>query len=249
MSGRVTCILTAHMKPYLRDALSSVLAQTAADRLDVVVVDSGQWLTADGAARRDDPTSLEMASIRRRFFGQGPIQQWRFTGESPDLRREKCPVGWATNEVIRAGLVTGDYVCTFYDDDRWHPTFVERMAGYLDEHPDQLAVWCSQNRIRLNHDGTEQLIGVIPAVTAKRPGQWDCQVDGGQIMFRREVLDQIGDPWLPEDPTDAVCRHSDGIFLEKLGAVAGVVHPLPGGDVLYDHRFTPISTYTPTDRL
>jgi hypothetical protein len=66
-------------------------------------------------------------------------------------------------------------------------------------------------------------------------------------MFRREVLDKIGDPWLPEDPADAVCRHSDGIFLEKLAQVCGVVHPI--ADVLYDHRFTPISTYTPTDRL
>jgi hypothetical protein len=70
------------------------------------------------------------------------------------------------------------------------------------------------------------------------------QVDGGQIMFRRTVLDAIGDPWLPEDAADGSCRHSDGIFLEKLGAVCGTVPAIP--EVLMDHRFTPISTYTPS---
>lgn len=243
MTPRVTCILTAHMKPYLRNALASTVGQTAADRLDVVVMDSGQWCV-EGKVRSDDPTSLEMATIRRRYFGVGPVRQWYFTGEGPGIRREKCPVGWATNQAIRAGHVTGEYVCTFYDDDRWHPTFVERMAGYLDDHPDELAVWCSQNRIRLDPDGRETLVGVIEASGPKRPGQWDCQVDGGQVMFRREVLDKIGDPWLPESPDNAICRHSDGIFLEKLGAVAGIVQSI--ADVLYDHRFTPISTYTPS---
>lgn len=246
MTGRVTCILTAHMKPYLRDALASVAAQTALGRLDVVVVDSGQWMDDDGTL--PDETSHAMASIYRQYQDASWVD-WTFTGEGPELRREKCPVGWATNEAIRRGYVTGDYVCTFYDDDRWHPTFIEQMAGYLDDHPDQLAVWCSQHRIRLDRDGTETLIGVIAATGPKRTGEWDCHVDGGQVMFRRDVLDAIGDPWLPEDPADGVCRHSDGIFLEKLGAVCGVVHPLPGGPVLYDHRFTPISTYTPTSRL
>lgn len=235
----VTCILTAHMKPYLRDAVESVLAQTRLDDVEVLVLDSGQW------QGRDDDVSATMAAVHRDYQDRAPLD-WRFTGEGPDLRREKCPIGWVTNEAIRAGLVRGRYVCTFYDDDRYHPTFFERMAGYLDDHPDELAVWCSQNRIRLERDGREQLVGVIAATGARRPGQWDCHVDGGQVMFRREVLDAIGDPWLPEDPADGVCRHSDGIFLEKLGAVCGVVNPIP--EVLYDHRFTPISTYTPSSR-
>ncbi len=240
MTGRVTCILTSHRKPYLRDALASVHAQTDLSRLDIVVADSGQWMDPDGIVLPDE-TSRAMSAVHGTYLTQ-PWLRWYFTGEGPDLRREKCPVSWATNQVIRAGLVTGDYVCTFYDDDRWHPTFIELMAGYLDDHPDELAVWCSQNRIRLNADGTEHLIGVITAHGPKRPGQWDCQVDGAQVMFRREVLDKIGDPWLPEDPANEACRHSDGIFLEKLAAVAGVVNAIP--DVLLDHRFTPISTYT-----
>lgn len=234
----VTILLTAHMKPYLRDSLESVLKQTRLRDVQVLVVDSGQWIGVE------DPVSSAMADVYWDFQSH-PVVEWVFTGEGPDLRQELCPVAWATNEAIRAGLVRGRYMSTFYDDDRYHPTFVERMAGFLDQHPDAPAVWCSQNRIILRPDGTEQFHSVIPASGPKSSG-WDCQVDGGQIMWRTALLDLVGDPWLPEDPGDT-CRHSDGIFLEKLGRVAGTVPAI--GDILMDHRFTPISTYTPSGRM
>jgi hypothetical protein len=234
LSPAVTCLLAAHMKPYLRQALNSVLGQTRRD-LQIVVLDSGQWIG------RDDDLSFKMSCVHRDFHTH-PLIEWVVTGEGPDLRRDKCPIGWVTNEAIRAGLVRGRYAATFYDDDVWYPTFVERMAGYLDEHPDAPAVWCSQDRIKLDPDGTEYLVGRIEATGPKSQG-WDCQVDGGQIMFRREVLDAVGDPWLIEDP-GMDCRHSDGLFLEKLGAVCGTVPAIP--DVLLAHRFTPLSAYTPS---
>jgi hypothetical protein len=234
LAPAVTCITGAHMKPYLRDALNSLLAQTRQADVAVIVVDSGQW------QGRDDHLSKQMRAVYDDFHAE-PLIDWVFTGEGPRLKAEACPIAWATNEVIRAGLVRGRYMCAFYDDDRYHPTFMERMAGFLDDNPDAPAVWCSQNRIRLFPDGSEELLGVIAATGPKSVG-WDCQVDGGQIMWRTLLMDDIGDPWIPEDPGE--CRHSDGLFLEKLGAVAGAVPNIP--DVLMDHRFTPISTYTPS---
>jgi hypothetical protein len=200
---------------------------------------------------RDDPISIAMARIHERYLGLFPFT-WIFTDEAPDLAVTKCPIGWVTNEVIRRGWVRGRYVATFYDDDQYHPDFVKRMAGHLDDHPDDAAVWCSQNRVRLNRDGSADLVSVIPAIAPKRPGEFDCLVDGGQIMWRAELFDKIGDPWLTEDPTDSVCRHSDGLFLEALALAAQaagspVIHGIP--DVLYTHRFTQWSTYTPIDRL
>lgn len=235
MSPAVTILLASHMKPYLRDSLTSVLAQTRLD-IQVLVIDSGQWI------RQDTDRARQMAQIYRDFHDH-PMVEWVTTGEGPELRRAHCPIGWATNEAIRAGLIRGRYVSTFYDDDQYHPNFVERMAGYLDEHPEALAVLCSQDRISLAPDGTETLVGRIVTPGPRWAGQFDCQIDGAQIMFRREVLDKIGDPWLPEDPGDS-CRHSDGIFLEKLAQVAGNVPAIP--EVLLRHRFTPISTYTPS---
>ena len=229
-----TAILTVHMKPTLADALEAIVGQTRQNDLQVIVVDSGQWLGAD------NPFASAMRDIYMRYAGH-PILEWVFTGEAPGLIHRKCPVAWATNETIRAGLVRGRYVVTTYDDDRWHPTFHARMAGFLDEHPEAGAVWCSQNRIDLHSDGTETLRGVI-AATGPKSSMWDNHVDGGQIMFRADALDAIGDPWLDENPADASCRHSDGTFLERLGDVVGTVPAIP--DILLDHRFTPISTYT-----
>jgi hypothetical protein len=72
---------------------------------------------------------------------------------------------------------------------------------------------------------------------------FDCVVDGAQVMWRTDVLDKMEDPWLPENPSILSCRHSDGIFLEKLMAAtrSGVMHNLV--DVLVTHRVTSHSTY------
>jgi glycosyl transferase family 2 len=222
MTPLVTIILTSHQKPTLRDALNSVLAQTFAD-YECVVMDSGQWM--------DDP---RIGLRHKRLI-------WVRTGEPPDLRNHFCPVAWATNEAIRAGLVRGKYVCTFYDDDVYEPTFLERMVGYLETTGEE-AVWCSQNRVRLTESGETQPAGYIGAEHTLYPGMIDNRVDGGQVMFARAALMRMTDPWLPEDPADGSCRHSDGIFLERLCATVGKINPLD--EMLYTHRFTPYSTYS-----
>lgn len=236
LSPAVTCVLASHMKPYLRDALASVLAQSRRD-FEVVVADSGQWIGEDG------PRSREMALIHAEYSGH-PLVRWVTTGETPGLAARKCPIGWVTNEVIRAGLVRGRYVCTHYDEDLYRPGFMEQMAGFLDAHPEHRAVWCSQDRTRLMPDGSTSYAGQITAAAAKEGASWDCQVDGQQVMFRRDVLGEMGDPWLEENPDVSVCRHSDGIFLNRMGAICGTVPAIPA--VLCEHRFTPLSTYTPS---
>lgn len=233
LSPSVTCILTSHMKPYLRDSLESVLQQTRKD-LEVLVLDSGQWIG------REDPISLQMAEVYADYHSH-PLIHWITTGERGGFSRRTCPVAWVTNESIRKGLVRGKYVCTFYDDDRYYPVFMERMAGFLDDNSDHLAVWCTQDRISLGSDGLESPVAQIFA-GAPKSSNWDCQVDGAQIMFRKEVLDQMGDPWIPE--ARATCSHSDGLFLEKLGAICGTVPNIP--EALLAHRFTPLSTFTPS---
>lgn len=231
----VTCLLTAHMKPYLSDALDSVLAQTRQDDLQVLVVDSGQW------CGQTDPISWRMAAIHHDYASH-PLVEWTFTGEGPDLRQSRCPVGWATNQAIRGGLVRGRYMCTFYDDDRYLPRFMEVMAGYLDRYPQVGAVWCTQLLAQVDSSGMEVVFAQRPATEVKFGASFDCQVDGAQVMWRTALLDQIGDPWLPEDP--GTCHHSDGIFLDKLGQVCGVVPNIP--EALLVHRYTPLSTYSPS---
>ncbi len=232
----VTCIVASHMKPTLVTALNSVTTQTRTD-VQIIVVDSGQWIG------RGDIVSQTMHEIYQRYSAE-PRVEWVTTGELPGLADRACPISWATNQVIRAGLVRGRYVCTFYDDDRYERSFMEKMAGFLDEHPEYRAVWCSQHRSQLLPDDvTEQKVGEIIASGPKPPGHFDQLVDGTQVMFHHDILDEIGDPWLPEAPADADCRHSDGVFLERVAAHAGIVPNIP--DVLVTHRFTRYSTYSP----
>src|SRR4029453_12868524 len=180
------------MKPTLRDALDSILAQTRLD-VQVLVIDSGRWRGKPGWIAR-------LMGRVHADYAEHPLIEWTFTGEGPDLREHKCPVAYVTNNAIRAGLVRGRYMCTFYDDDRYEPRFVEVMAGYLDDNPPARAVWCSEVKANLNADGTETPIAAI-AAPAPRGGATFCdQVDGAQVMWRRELLDAIGDPWIPEDP-------------------------------------------------
>ena len=235
LSPAVTCLLTSHMKPVLGEAIGSVLAQTRLD-LQLLVVDSGQWIG------RDDDISQALTACHDRYSGH-PLIEWVTTGEQPGLPQRRCPVAWAANEAIRAGLIRGRYMCTFYDDDLYRPAFMEEMAGYLDGHPDAGAVWCSQNRVSLQRDGSAVFAGQIIADAPRQPGTWDCMVDGAQVMWRTEMLDKIGDPWLPEDPGDT-CRHSDGIFLNRLGDACGAVPNI--FSVLVEHRSTPWSTYSPS---
>lgn len=231
----VTCLVTSHMKPMLGDELRSLVNQTRRD-IQIIVADSGRWIG------RDDPISVAVAAAYDEF-SRHPLVEWVTTGEPANLRDIACPVGLVFNEVIRAGLVRGRFMHTGYDDDVHDPRYVELMAGYLEAHPEVLAVWCSQDRVQLMPDGSHRLVGQILAHGPKRAGGMDCQVDGTQVMWRTQVLDLIGDPWLTEDPADGVCRHSDGLFLEKLAGAVGVIPAIP--DVLVTHRHTSVSTYSP----
>jgi glycosyltransferase involved in cell wall biosynthesis len=232
ISPALTIIMATHMNPLLEEALKSVLAQTRKD-LECVVADSGLWIG------QNDAHSVKRAACHRKYAGH-PLINWVTTGELPGLRKRTCAPSWVANQVIRAGLVRGRYACVAYDDDLYKPDFAAKMCGYLDWHPEDMAVTCSQDRTTLHHDGTKRLDYIIHALPHRQPGNFDCQMDGSAIVFRRDVLDKLGDPWLPEEQD--TCDHSDGVFLER---IAGATGPVPGiGEVLCEHRISPWSAFT-----
>lgn len=236
LAPTLTILLTAHMKPTVADTLRSIIGQTRTD-FACLVLDSGQW------RGRGDDDSVAMA---RAYcdYRHHQLVDWMFTGEPAELRREACPVAWVFNHAVRAGLIRGRYMCTMYDDDVYAPDFVERMVGYLEDNPQARACWCTEDRVTLHPDGSATLVGRIEATGPRSGAVFDCQVDGAQVMWRTDVLADIGDPWLPEDPAVGSCRHSDGVFLDKLGGVCAV-YPVQTPYALVTHRFTRWSTYTP----
>lgn len=230
-------MLTSHCKPrWLEEAICSVLGQTRRD-LELVVADSGQWIGCD------DQASREMRRVHAAYSWH-PLVVWVTTGERPSLAHRACPAAWTQNQVIRAGLLRGRYFTLFYDDDLYEPEFAEQMAGFLDEHPEALAVWCSQEQRRQEGDGFAHecyRMATVPKVA----GQFDCQVDGGQVMMRTSLLGLIGDPWVPEDPAARSCGHIDGLLFERMAVHAGTVPPLPDQRVLCVNRRTALSVNRP----
>lgn len=229
----ITCLLTAHRKPTLRDSLASIIGQTRTDA-QVLVLDSGAWM------RMQDETDLALARIYS-DYSPHPMIEWIFTGENSEQAKSACMVARVTNEVIKADLVRGEYFCTFYDDDRYYPHFFERMAGYLDTHPNCQAVRCSEQWMNLAADGSTEQVRVLRAdrvLTAQ--DAFDCVVDGMQVMYRTQAVTSLPQPIIPDDPQ--TCRHSDGLFFEKLKTTIPQMDFID--EILCEHRFTPYSTFT-----
>lgn len=235
LNPTVTVVLPSHMKaPYLPGSLATVTQQTRLD-LEVVVVDSGEWLN------QWTPEAIRMQTIHEEW-SKHPLVTWVTLGEPPALIQRKCPISYIVNEVVRAGLVRGRYMCVFTDDDMYEPTYVEKMAGFLDANPDRRAVFCAQKRVRQT-PGTNQWTDEpgIPADAPRHGAGFDQQIDMLQLMFHTSVLQEIPDPWFDEDSETGICRHSDGMFMDKVGVLVGEVPNIP--EELCTHRYTPLSTY------
>lgn len=233
LTPTITCLLTSHMNPFLRQGIENAVSQTRTD-VQIILVDSGRWIG------KNDRLSKFMAKIHQEYAPH-PLIEWLFTGESESMHQSVCMVGHVFNKVCESGLVRGKYFCTSYDEDLYYPQFFEKMAGYLDSHPQSMAVMCIQKRTEILEDGTITDNGVIDPKGPLSGENFKCVIDGMQVMLRTELLKQITPPWLPEDPID--CCVSDGFFLDKVGSVTQVDY-LP--EILCEHRATPFSNFAPT---
>jgi hypothetical protein len=234
----ITCLLTTNGNPRFGDALTSLVNQTRLNDLQILVVDSGRWLHP-GTASTNDKKHADLYSA----FHRMPNIQWHLTGEPEDAKEHYCPVAHWTNYVLKTGMIKGRYFCTFYDDDLYHPTFMEKMAGYLDTHPNCDAVRCSERWAKIDTSGKRKPTTILRAdCVLKRGDRFDQVVDGMQVMMRTEAVLRIPYPYLREDASE--CRHSDGVFFERLALFIPQMDFID--EVLCEHRFTPDSTYTPT---
>lgn len=140
----------------------------------------------------------------------------------------------------------GDIILYISDDDLFMPNLFGQIVQYFDTNPEHDALYFSMARTWANTPGTgttwgEQLT-CIPATVPRGNGQVDCQIDGGQVAYRKKVLDVIGQPYY-HIPKDEHASHSDGLHLQTIAEHGIIFHPLPVSGLI--HRHTNLSVWSP----
>lgn len=182
---------------YLRGCLDDLLAQTAQDRLEILVIDA---------------CSPE---------GEGAIAR-QYAARHGNIRYVRTAERVNTSEAFNLAteLARGRYLTTANTDDRHHPEFVARMCAVLDAHP-QFGIAYANSRITEIDNETWQ------RNTARLRYAWpdytpatalSCCLFGAQAVWRREVHDAVG-PW---DPT--ILRANDHDMFLRIALHGGAVH-------------------------
>ena len=182
LNPSLSIIIASHMKPrWLPSSLDSIIRQTRND-IQIIVADSGAWIGARGKPA--------MQSVYERYSSH-PLIDWITLNQQwpTPLAGRMCAYTWVWNRILESGLVNGEYVAFFTDDDLYTPFFVEKMIGSFDSHPEQLATYCGQDRIRVATDGTVTL--AEPTLLAEEPitgPEFLYRVDMIQMVMRRHVF-------------------------------------------------------------
>lgn len=171
---KITVIIPAHnAEVSLSQTLDSVLCQTAAPH-EIIVIDDG---STDGTA-----------SVAR-SYGDRIIY----------LEQANAGQGAARNTGLH--IATGDLVAFLDSDDYWRPEFLERCTGFLEAHPEVVAV--NTGLLTRMQDGREflqpELLTGPDAPTASFVindfyAFWATHdhVRTGSAVIRKSVMDQAG---------------------------------------------------------
>jgi len=226
VSPAFSVFMPCYGKPaYAPEAIASVLAQDCGD-FEFWILENSD----DGGATR--------SAIAPLLSDPRIIYEELALGED-----ERLPRAWTPAVLMNRyyGKAAGDLIAYISDDDLWEPGLTGRVLAEFTAHPEYHAVWFTMWRTLWDgQQGRWRPAGSIPAVCDVGKGagqeQADCRVDGGQVVHRRECLDEIPQPWFPLGK--ATAHHNDGVFLQKL-ADRHPLHPIP--DRLMTHRSTPQS--------
>lgn len=182
---------------YLRGCLDDLLAQTAVDRLEIVVVDACS-------------PECEGEIVRAYQQRYANIRYLR-------TETRECSSA-AFNRA--AAIARGRYLTTANTDDRHHPEFVARLVAVLEQCP-QYGIAYADAAITTRDN--EAWAGT----TAARRFAWpdftpatalSCCLFGAQPMWRRELHDRAG-PW----STELRIANDQDVFL-RLARAGGAVH-------------------------
>jgi glycosyltransferase involved in cell wall biosynthesis len=142
-------------------------------------------------------------------------------------------------------LANGEIILYVSDDDLFMPGLFKEVDSYFDSNPEHDAVYFSLARTTAYNPGEgkswrERWAG-IRADIPRTAGQVDCSIDGGQVAYRKHVLDAIGQPYF-YDGKGPEANHADGLHMNDIGRAGFYFYPMDVQGVI--HRHTPASVWT-----
>ncbi len=231
MSPRISVFMPSHNKAgFAVEAVKSVLEQD--------FTDWELWIM-------DNSTDERTRRILNKFV---PMDDPRIIYEeidiSPEIREQVWPAPWLLNQYYP--LANGDIIMYISDDDLFVSGIFHHVVAYLDHYEDRDCVYFHLVRTRAPSPGTgrdwDEQFANIPADIERNTGQLDCQIDGGQIAYRKSVLEAAGQPYFMQDKNPDA-NHCDGLHMEKVAKAGFTFYPLPKAGVV--HRHTLASTWSP----
>ena len=226
---KLSVFLLSHNKNgYVQEAVQSVLDQDYVN-YELHILENST----------DDTTALALLSY---LYGRDSNQLITFwdVDVPEEVRATKYVPAWLINNYYP--YASGDDVILYLsDDDLFAPGIFRAVAGAFACNPTLDALYFTLLRVHAQAPGQPYSAPwmVIAAAEPRGAGQVDCQIDGGQVAYRKKVLDTIGQPYFDTGLEGA--SHCDGGHLEKIAAHYTFA-PLPYVGVI--HRHTPLSTWT-----
>lgn len=162
-----------------------------------------------------------------------------------DQKTRDCiwPAPWLLNQYYPQA--NGDIIMYISDDDLFMPEIFRHTVSYFDHFTDHDALYFHLVRTKAVGPGHgknwDEQFASIAADNVRRKNDLDCQIDGGQIAYRKSVLDKIEQPWFLQDKVPDA-NHCDGIHMERLATEDVTFWPLPVPGVI--HRHTLLSTWS-----
>lgn len=225
---KVSIFIPSYNKGILAiQGINSIINQTFSD-WELLVVDNSQDKDSRKIIRDVCKSDSRIKYLERDFTNEE--RQRGFVGSI--LFNEYMPT------------LTGQYVMYKSDDDLLDPTCFEKCVAFMDSHPEVNVGWFSMKTTEENNNNEFEQIGEIKANRLLGFGQpdtrVDCMLDGGQIFYRREVMDKLEQPFYPSDWL--LASHADGRYMEQI-VKFDTIYPITEEHLL-EHRRAKSSTFT-----
>lgn len=203
---------------YVADAIKSVIGQTFTDFEYIILENSNDRVTRKIVHGFSDP---RLNIINKDFTDR---ERNRIYVESR-LKNDYFP------------MAKGKFIMCLADDDILEPTCFEEHLKEFEKNKDQIANFHATRIVYLDSDKPDE---ILPAVQTFGPDRSPhMRMDGGSIMFKKELLEEITQPFFKCNWYDA--HISDGLFLNKLARVTAIY---PINKILHTKRVTKVSTHT-----